>query len=93
MFTFRGGHSALPAVVVDVEPHRERIHELGRFYREVIGFGDRAWLEQRLRAAGAPHGLACAEAFDAWETRPGIVGALLPAEPADDEPPHPDRPA
>jgi N-acetylglucosamine malate deacetylase 1 len=93
VFTYRGGYSGLPAAVVDVEPHLEGIHELGRFYREAIGFGDRAWLEHRLRAAAAPHGLRYAEVFDAWETRGGTVGALLPAEPADEEPRHPDRPA
>jgi N-acetylglucosamine malate deacetylase 1 len=93
VFTYRGGFSRLPPVAVDVEPHLDGILELARFYREAIGFGDRAWLERRLRAAGAPYGLRCAEVFDAWETRPGVVAALLPAEAADDEDRHPDRPS
>lgn len=91
VFTYRGGHSTLPAVVVDVEPHLEGIHELGRFYREAIGFGDAGWIDRRLRAAARPHGLAYAEVFDAWETKPGVVPALLPADAADEEPRHPDR--
>jgi LmbE family N-acetylglucosaminyl deacetylase len=91
VFTFRGSHSTLPAVAVDVEPYLEGIYELGRFYHERIGFGDRDWIERRLRAAAAPFGLRYAEVFDAWETRPGVVPALLPAEPAGGEPIHPDR--
>lgn len=93
VFTYRGGFSQLPAVAVDVEPHVETIHALARFYREEIGFGDPAWLDRRLRAAAAPYGLRFAEVFDAWETKPGVVPSLLPADPADDEPPHPDRPS
>jgi N-acetylglucosamine malate deacetylase 1 len=91
VFTYRGGFSHLPAIAVDVEPHLEGIVELGRFYREAIGFGDREWLERRLREAAAPYGLRCVEVFDAWETIPGVREALLPAEAADDEPRHPDR--
>ncbi len=91
VFTYRGGFSALPALAVDVEPHLETIHALARFYRDEIGFGDRAWLDRRLRVAAAPHGLRFAEVFDAWETKPGVVPSLLPADPADDEHRHPDR--
>ena len=91
VFTYRGAHSTLPAVAVDVEPYVDTIHELARFYRESIGFGDRAWLERRLAAAGAPYGLRYAEVYDAWETRPGVVPHLIPAEPADGDHPHPDR--
>ena len=94
VFTLRGAHSTLPAVAVDVEPYLDRIHELARFYREKIGFGDPDWLERRLRHAGEPYGLRYAEVFDAWETRPGVVPYLLPAEPAESgEPVHPDRAA
>jgi N-acetylglucosamine malate deacetylase 1 len=92
VFTYRGGHSTLPAVVVDVEPHLEGIHALARFYRDAIGFGDAEWLDRRLRSIGAPHGLRYAESFDAWETRPGVVESLLPAEPAEEEARHPERP-
>lgn len=91
VFTYRGAHSTLPAVVVDVEPYLDKIHELGRFYYERIRFGEPSWLDRRLREAGRPYGLAYAEVYDAWETRGGIVPALLPAELADAEPPHPER--
>jgi LmbE family N-acetylglucosaminyl deacetylase len=91
VFTFRGAYSQLPAVVVDVEPYLDRIHALARFYFERIGFGDPGWIDRRLRAAAAPYGLRYAEVFDAWETRGGQVDTLLPAEPATDEPPHPER--
>jgi LmbE family N-acetylglucosaminyl deacetylase len=92
VFTYRGAHSVIPAVAVDVEPYLDTIHELARFYRESIGFGDREWVEQRLRRAGEPYGLRYAEVFDAWETRPGIVPHLIPAEPSDvGDPVHPDR--
>jgi N-acetylglucosamine malate deacetylase 1 len=83
VFTLRDVHSALPAVAVDVSPHVERVRALGAFYRERIGFGDPRWLEERLAEAGRPFGLAHAEVFDAWESRPGVVASLLPAEPAD----------
>ena len=91
VFTYRGAHSTLPAVAVDVEPFREQIHELGRFYRENIGFGNAEWIDRRLRVAGEPYGLRYAEVFDAWETRGGIAPALLPAEFEDGEVQHPDR--
>lgn len=92
VFTYRGAHSVIPAVAVDVEPHVDTIHELARFYRENIGFGDREWVERRLRHAAEPYGLRYAEVFDAWETQPGIVRQLLPAAPSDvGEPMHPDR--
>jgi LmbE family N-acetylglucosaminyl deacetylase len=93
VFTFRGAHSTLPAVAVDVGPFREQIHELGRFYRENIGFGNAEWIDRRLRVTGAPYGLGYAEVFDAWETRGGIVPSLLPAEFDDGEVQHPDREA
>jgi LmbE family N-acetylglucosaminyl deacetylase len=93
VFTFRGAHSTLPAVAVDVEPFREQIHELGRFYRENIGFGNAEWIDRRLRVTGEPYGLRYAEVFDAWETRGGIVPSLLPAAFDDGEVQHPDREA
>jgi N-acetylglucosamine malate deacetylase 1 len=93
VFTLRGAHSTLPAVAIDVEPYLERIHALGRFYLGEIGFGDAGWIDRRLRAAAAPYGLRYAEVLDAWETVPGVVDALLPAEFADDEPVHPERDA
>jgi LmbE family N-acetylglucosaminyl deacetylase len=91
VFTYRGAHSTLPAVAVDVEPYVETIYALAEFYRRRIGFGERGWLEARLRAAGEPYGLRYAEVFDAWETTPGTFPALLPATVADGEPVHPDR--
>jgi LmbE family N-acetylglucosaminyl deacetylase len=91
VFTYRGAHSALPTVAVDVEPWLEKINELAAFYRAGIGFGDREWMERRLRQNGAPYGLRYAEVFDAWETVPGVHPTLLPAEMAQDEPTHPDR--
>jgi N-acetylglucosamine malate deacetylase 1 len=90
VFTLRDHHSQLPAVVVDVEPHIETIHELGRFYSQGIGFGDAAWLDERLRRNAEPWGLRYAEVLDAWETEPGVCSQLLPARPAG-PPGHPDR--
>ncbi len=81
VFTYRDVHSTLPAVALDVEPHREAILELARFYREGIGYGDPAWIEQRLTRAAEPWGLRYAEVFDTWETAPGRVATLLPAKP------------
>lgn len=94
VFTLRGSYSPLPAVVVDVEPYLDRIHELARFYFERIGFGNPEWIDTRLRAAAEPHGLRYAEVFDAWETRGGVVKTLLPAstEGLPGEPVHPSRP-
>ncbi|HEV2130272.1 MAG TPA: PIG-L family deacetylase [Longimicrobiaceae bacterium] len=89
IFTVRDVHSTLPAVVVDVEPHLEGIRELARFYWEGVGFGNWEWIERRLTNAGAASGLRYAEAFDAWETQPGAVTSLFPAEPL--QPAHPDR--
>jgi len=80
VFTLRGVHSTLPLVTVDVEPHLERVFELAEYHRSLIGFGDRSWLEGRLRRAGGAAGVRWGEAFDAWETPPGTVARLLPAE-------------
>jgi LmbE family N-acetylglucosaminyl deacetylase len=91
VFTYRGAHSTLPAVAVDVEPHLEKIHELGRFYLERIGFGDREWIDRRLREAGKRFGVRYAEVFDAWETPGGVVTSLLPTELSSAEPVHPTR--
>lgn len=91
VFTIRGAHSTLPEVVVDVEPWLDGIFELAAFYSAQIGFGDRRWLEARLKGTGAPHGLAWAEALDAWETEPGVVDSLLPAQEALEHG-HPSRP-
>lgn len=83
VFTYRGHHSRLPEVSVDVEAFRDQIFELAAFYREAIGFGDESWLEERLRRAGERAGLRYAESFDAWESGPGIVETLLPPKPGD----------
>ena len=55
---------------------------VGRFYRGRVGFGHPEWLEARLAELGRRWDLRYAEKFDAWETEPGVLGALLPAEPA-----------
>jgi LmbE family N-acetylglucosaminyl deacetylase len=88
VFTYRGAHSRLPAVAVDVEPHLETIYRLGEFYQERVGFGDPDWIERRLRAAAEGWDARYVELYDAWETEPGLVESLLPARRAG--PPHPD---
>jgi N-acetylglucosamine malate deacetylase 1 len=90
VFTLRDVHSFLPAVAIDVEPYIDRILELGRFYREQIGFGDSDWIRSRLSHAGREWGLRYAEVFDAWETDPGRVRSLFEGGQAG-PPPHPDR--
>jgi len=79
VFTLRDAHSRLPAVGVDVTPHRERIAEVADLYLHGVGFGDPEWLEGRLREAGDRHGFRYGEEFDAWETDPGPAASLLPA--------------
>jgi N-acetylglucosamine malate deacetylase 1 len=90
VFTFRDVHSSLPAVVLDVEPYVDRILEIGRLYRDQIGFGDADWIRNRLAHAGREWGLRFAEALDAWETGPGQVQSLFDGEPIG-PPAHPDR--
>lgn len=82
VFTYRGLHSALPSVAVDVEPYYDTIRELGAFYMREIKFGDPAWLTERLERSGSEWGVKYAEVFEAWESKPGLVSTLLPAEPA-----------
>lgn len=80
VFTLRDVHSHLPAVGIDVTEHRERIHELGRFYHSRVGFGDPEWLDARLSRCGERWGCELAEEFDAWESEGGQRReALLPA--------------
>ena len=81
VFTFRDVHSPMPSVAVDVERWLDDIFELAAFYREEVGFGDREWLERRLREGAAPFDLAHAEVFDAWESDGGVRASLLPADP------------
>jgi len=81
VFTLRSEPSPLDTVAVDVEPYVETIFELAAFYRERVGFGDRAWLERRLREGGESRGLTYAELFDAWESEGGVRETLLPADP------------
>ena len=80
VFTIRGVHSSLPSVTVDVARWLPRILALADYHRELIGFGDREWLEDRLRAAGRAGGVEWGEAYEAWETHPGTVRHLLPAQ-------------
>lgn len=82
VFTYRDLHSQLPTVGVDVEPYYETICKLGAFYMREIQFGDPAWITARLERGGAEFGVKYAEVFDAWESKPGLVSALLPAESA-----------
>ena len=77
VFPMRGDHSTLPVAAVDVTPQLDKVLELAAFYRERVGWPDEAWLLQRLRKAGAAHGLDAAELFEAWETPPS-AGPLLP---------------
>lgn len=81
VFTLRDAHSHLPELAVDVSRHLDTVHRLAAFYHEAIGFGDEAWLRQRLRQAGASWDVEAAELFDAWESGPGLADALLPADP------------
>lgn len=77
LFTLRGEFSSLPETAVDVEPYLETVLELAAFYRERVGWPDEEWLLERLRTAGAPHGVEAAELFDAWETPPGLTDRLV----------------
>jgi N-acetylglucosamine malate deacetylase 1 len=77
VFAIRDVHSTLPAAVVNFEPYVPEIVKVAAFYRERVGWPDEAWLLDRLRRAGAPHGLAAAEAFDAWETPGGVATTLV----------------
>ncbi|MDH3298497.1 MAG: PIG-L family deacetylase [Gemmatimonadota bacterium] len=90
VFTYRGLHSALPSVAIDAEPYLDKVFELGRLYFEALEFPHPGWLEERLRIVGRRWGLAYAEEFDAWETNPGLVSALLPGD-LDALSPHPER--
>ncbi len=90
VFTYRGEHSILPAVALDVEPYRDQILELGRHYHRELEFPDPEWLDAWHRERGARWGLAYAEEFDAWETEGGLVSSLLPAGTAG-PPDHPER--
>lgn len=91
VFTFRGRHSRLPDVAIDVEPYLDAIFDVAGLYREELGFGDREWLERRLREGGRVHGVGYAEVFDAWESEGGLRESLLPADPGDLNL-HPSRP-
>ncbi len=77
VFTLRGEHSALPAAAVNVTPMLERIHAVGAYYRERIGWPRPGWLEERLGACGRRWGVAAAEEFDAWETPAGLYSTLI----------------
>ncbi len=90
LFTIRDRHSTLPPVALDVGPYMDTILELADHYRRAVGFGDRAWLEDRLRRAGERWGVGYAEEYDVWETEGGMVDALLPPR-IDSLLHHPDR--
>jgi LmbE family N-acetylglucosaminyl deacetylase len=78
IFTYRGEHSALPAIAINVESHVETIFQIGRLYHSRLGFPDSEWLEARLRAAGGRYGIRLAEEFDSWESGEGVFPHLLP---------------
>ncbi|MQA91346.1 MAG: hypothetical protein GEU90_14140 [Gemmatimonas sp.] len=90
VFTIRDVHSSVPAVGVDVTPYRSAVAELAEHYFHGVGFGHPDWLERRLRETGARWGFDYAEELDAWETIPGPVQSLLPAQPLEGVP-HPER--
>ncbi len=79
LFTLRDKFSSLPPLRVDVTRHVDTLFELASHYHRSLGFGDRVWLEDRLRRAGAACGVEYAEEFDAWDTEAGITEHLLPA--------------
>ena len=76
VFTLRDEHSTLPARAVDVTPVLDIALELGRFYRERIGWPETEWHRMRLESIGSQWGVAAAEEFDAWES-PGGLGTTL----------------
>lgn len=82
VFTYRGIHSPLPSVALDVESFVDQILELGKVYFDDLQFPDPDWVLARLAKNAEPWGLRYAECFDAWETKPGLVSALCPAEPS-----------
>lgn len=77
VFTLRGEHSTLPERIVDVTAHLEKVLELAAFHRSRVGWPEEAWLLDRLRRAGQPHGLRAAERFDAWESPAGVGPGLF----------------
>lgn len=77
LFTLRGDFSTLPEAAVDVTPYRDTVLELAAHYRERVGWPKEAWLLDRLRRAGSPHGVELAERFEAWETPPGLLDRLV----------------
>ncbi len=76
VYTLRDVHSRMPARAVDVTPVVDVVLELGRYYRERVGWPEEAWLRERLAASGERWGVDAAEEFDAWET-PGGSGRAL----------------
>jgi len=76
IFTLRAEHSTLPERAVDVSGHVDTVLRLARFYRARVGWPDEDWLLDRLRRAGAAHGVEAAERFDAWEAAPGLSDRL-----------------
>lgn len=77
VFTLRGEHSTLPERVVDVTAQLDKVLEVAAFHRDLVGWPEEAWLLDRLRRAGEPHGFEAAERFDAWETPAGPGPGLL----------------
>jgi N-acetylglucosamine malate deacetylase 1 len=77
IFTLRDRHSQIPVAAIDVTPHQDLIHEVGRFYRERVGWPPEEWLRDLLRRQGHAFGVTAAEEFDAYESVPGLRRSLL----------------
>jgi N-acetylglucosamine malate deacetylase 1 len=77
IFTLRDRHSQIPVAAIDVTPYQDLIHEVGRFYRERVGWPPEEWLRDLLRRQGHAFGVTAAEEFDAYESVPGLRRSLL----------------
>ncbi|HEX6558846.1 MAG TPA: PIG-L deacetylase family protein [Longimicrobiales bacterium] len=79
VYTLRDRNSLLPRVAINVSDQLDKVLELGRFYRERVGWPREEWLRNRLLEAGRGWGVPAAEVFDAWETAPGLYASLFDA--------------
>jgi LmbE family N-acetylglucosaminyl deacetylase len=77
IFALRDRHSQIPVAAIDVTPYQNLIHEVGRFYRERVGWLPEEWLRDPLRRQGHALGVQAAEEFDAYESVPGLRRSLL----------------
>jgi N-acetylglucosamine malate deacetylase 1 len=77
VYTLRDRHSQMPCAAIDVSPQLEKVLEVGRFYKERVGWPEETWLKQRLLSAGWRWGVTVAEELDAWDGAPGLRTSLL----------------